>query len=331
MNKRHITIGVTLITILFILFYFFKPQKEKSKDEISVQLSWFPGPENAFLFYGIEKGIFDSLNIKVLYKPSKGSSIVATSLANNQMNFGFISSDYVIVSKNKGLPLIAVMTLYHETPVTIFSLLEKNITKIEDLKDKKIGVIIKSAVYPQVKAFLKLNGLREGDYQEIPVVGTPNEILNNKNIDAMMHYSNYGPAEIKGKYKKEINLISLKNHGVDMYGTSLAVNESFAKDNPEVTTKFILGCLLSLQRAKTDHTGALNALLKHSPNSSKEEFDLALTITENMIYDSLSNKLGIGYMNTEGWQKTLSQVEKLNNEKYNIPIEQLFTTKFLQK
>lgn len=330
--KWFTTIAILIVVCLVTFFYILKKDtsKQKEKDLVKIQLSWSEGSENAFLFYGIEKGIFDSLNIKIEYRPSKGSSIVATGLANNEFNFGFISSDYVVISKSKGLPIKALIALYHQTPVTIFSLKGKNIVSIQDLKEKKLGVIVKSSTYPQVISFLQFNKLESGkDFTEEPVSGTLVELLNNK-VDAMMHYTNYGPAEMLGKQRKEINEIKLSENGVNMYGTCIVVNEIFAKENDEIVARFIKGCLISLESAKNDHQGALTALLKYSPNSDRNEFDLALKITEKMIYDSTSIIKGIGYMTTEGWQQTLKQVEMLNNEKFNISVEDLFTTKYLK-
>lgn len=333
-NKLKWFTAITFLIVVCMVSFFYLLNKDKSKqtgkDLVKIQLSWSEGSENAFLFYGIEQGIFDSLNIIIEYRPSKGSSIVATGLANNEFNFGFISSDYVVISKSKGLPIKAIMALYHQTPVTIFSLKGKNIDSIQDLKGKKLGVIVKSSTYPQVISFLKYNNLESGkDFTEEPVSGTLVELLNNK-VDAMMHYTNYGPAEMLGKHKKEINEIKLSENGVNMYGTCIAVNEVFAKQNNELVARFVKGCLISLERAQNDHQGALDALLKYSPNSDKDEFDLALKITEHLIYDTTSKTQGIGYMTTEGWQQTVNQVEILNNEKFNVSIEDLFTTKYLK-
>ena len=305
-------------------------QKTTSKSEkLKVMFSWNPGPENAFLFYGIDEGIFDKLGIEINWIPSKGSSVVATTLANNQVDFGFISSDYVLVSKSKDFPIKAILTLYHETPVVIFSLKEKNIEKPEDIKGKRLGVLVKSAAYSQVISFLKENGISKDDFTEEFSKGSIQELLMDK-VDAMMHYTNYGPPEMRAKAKKEVNEIKLSEYGINLYGTSIAVNNDLLVNNPDLVKRFVHGLIKSLEISKNNHDKVLKSLLAHDKNLDEKEMDLALTETEKMIYTDETESLGIGYMTQEGWNTTLKEINRLGNLDLAVDVSDVYDTTFIE-
>lgn len=322
---------IFFILSLGVLCYACNSSKPE-KGELKVMFSWTPGPENAFLFYGMDQGVFDSLGLKLEWFPSKGSSVVATALANNEINFGFISSDYVLVSKWKEFPIKALLTLYHETPVVIYSLKKNNITTINDLKGKNIGMLSKSAAGAQAISFLREHGLNENiDYKSVFSKGSVQEILNG-NVDAMVQYVNYGPPEIEAKHGEKVNVIKLKDYGINIYGSSIAVNENFYKSNPEIVEKFVFGLLKSLEISRGKHAEVLESLLKHDINLDRAEMDMALHITEKMIYDDKVDSLGVGYMTYDGWMETLKYLNGVSGAKINEKtVGQTFDTSLLKK
>lgn len=307
-------------------------EQKKENDTIKVMFSWMAGPENAFLLYGKEKGFFEEEGLRLEFLPSKGSSIVATALANNEVQFGFISSDYALVSKSKNFPLTALLTLYHDSPVVIYSLEEKNIKNVKDLKNKKIGMLSKSAAGVQAKAFLEDQGLKENrDYKLVFSKGSVLELLNN-HVDAMVQYTNYGPPEMEIKHSKRVNVIHLKDYGIQTYGTSIAVNDEFYKENPKIVEKFVRALLKSLESARYNHAAVLECLLRYDRNLDKNEMDAALAITEKMIYDEQVDNLGVGYMTYDGWERTLNYVNEISNQKIdkNILLK-VYDDSFLKK
>ncbi len=291
-------------------------------------LGWTPGPDHAFLFYGIDQGVFDSLGVTVEWLPTRGSSIVATGLANRTVDFGFLSGDYVVVSKSNKFPITAVATVYHETAVTIYSLKNKNITHPDSLRNKRLGVLTKSAAYPQVISFLKRFNLTPGDFDEIPSRGSITELTTGQ-ADAAMHYSNYGPPTMLAQ-NIDVNEILLKDYDVDLYGTTLVANNDFLKENKELSEKFILGVLKSLELARHRHEEVLSVLLKTDPVLDSLEMEIALKKTENMIYSGFYDSLGPGYMTKEGWETTIKTTKGFTDG-IDVIVDSLYTDKFTTK
>ena len=322
--------AVKLLAVVFLSLSFItcNNRKDGANEKIKIMLGWTPGPDHAFLFYGIETGVFDSLGIEVEWLPTRGSSVVAVALANENVDFGFLSGDYAIVAKHNGFPIKAITTIYHETATTIFSLKEKNITTPEDLRGKRIGVLSKSAAYPQVISFLTDHNIGKNDFTEVFSNGAISELLLD-NVDAMMHYTNYAPTEMVTKGKRNVNEILLKDYGINIYGTTLVVNENFMRKKPELAEKFVHGVLKSIELAKNDHQAVINSLLKTDVNLDSLEMDVAWKKTEKMIYTPKSDSLGVGYMLKQDWIETLKTTSHFLNEKIDFDIDSLYTTKYL--
>jgi NitT/TauT family transport system substrate-binding protein len=299
------------------------------KTKIKIMLSWTPGPENAFLYYGIDKGIFEKYLLDVDVIPSKGSSVVASALSSDGCDYAFISSDYLLMARANSLPIKALFVLYHNSPVTIFSLAEKNIVKPKDLVGKRMGVLNKSAAYPQVILFFKKELINIKEIIEVPSTGNVVELLEDK-VDAAMNYTNYAPVTLRVKAKRKINEILLKDYGIKLYGTAIATNENNINNNIHVE-RFVFAMLDSLKAAKDDHIGALNSLLKHAPELEKDVQDIGLKITESMIYSPETKELGIGYMDAKGWDESLKTLMEAESIKSYFPVSSVYEERYLNK
>ena len=133
---------VLLTFLLLISVIGCSKHDSNSPTKINLIISWFQGAEHAFIYRAIDKGYFKEKNIEVNVISSRGSKDVAKELDSGNADFGLISGDYLVISRHKGVPLKGLMTVYHDSPATIFSLKEKNILKPFDLVSKKVGVLI---------------------------------------------------------------------------------------------------------------------------------------------------------------------------------------------
>jgi NitT/TauT family transport system substrate-binding protein len=320
---------VLLSLVTMVLFcYCNKAAQKGTMSEVKVMLSWDPGPENAFLYYGMDQGIFKKYQIELKVIPSKGSSLVATALLNRTVDFGFLSSDYLLTTRTKTPSLKAVCVLYHQTPVTIYSPVENNIKEPNDLKGKRLGVLTYSAAYPQVVGFLKMKNV--SGVIEVPSRASVSELLAGQ-IDAAMDYTNYAPVLMVVKEKRPVNEILLsQDENIRLYGTSISADESTLNNRRELAERFVHAVLESLEEAKSNHAGALAALLKHSPELDRSVEELALQKTESMIYSPETLTKGVGYMDSDGWKKSIDTLIHLGALNTDLAVTSVFDDRFLQ-
>jgi len=288
--------------VLASLIGFSCSKKEASTDKVTLRLNWTPSAEHAFIYLGIDKGFYKENNISLEVLPGEGSTVVAQLVGNKSNDFGLISGDILVMSKIKRVPLKAIATLYHESPATIYSLKDKNITRPQDLAGKKVGVLIKSTTFQQYQGMLKNTGVDRSKIIEVPVTGHVQELLSG-NIDAAMHYTNYLPIQIRS-LGYEVNEILMKDYGIRIYSQSIITHEDYVLKKPDLVQRFINATLKSLEYSKGHPEEALDSLLRHNPELVRKVQDLMLKRTNEMFFDTKSETLGIGYMEEEGWEQT---------------------------
>ena len=324
---------ISLLLILALsLFLTSCTNSDTSIDKVKVMLSWSPSAEHAFLYYGIEKNFFLDENIEVEVLPSKGSSMVAQILAGKECEFGFISGDYLVVSRTKGMPLRGLATLYHDSPVTIYSLGEKNIKKPKDLIGKRVAVLKQSATYPQFKSMLMDQSIPLEKILEYPSKGSPQEILQGL-VDAAMHYTNYAPVILRAR-GHVINEMLLKDYGIHTYSTTIATYDDLihgAKKNKNLVERFMRALLRSLDSSKENPQEALQSFLKAAPELDKKVQEATLARTNSMIFSADTKQLGAGYMTKEGWENTQHTLLRLKQIDTKIDSSYFYDTSFFDK
>jgi ABC-type nitrate/sulfonate/bicarbonate transport system substrate-binding protein len=297
---------LTVLYVILILIIISSPigckKKEGGADKVTLRLNWAPSAEHAFIYLGIDKGFYKENNIDLEVLPSEGSTVVAQLLGNKSNDFGLISGDILVMSKIKGIPIKAVATLYHESPASIYSLKEKNITHPKDLEGKKLGVLIKSTTFQQYQGMLKNTGVERDKIKEVPVSGNVQELLSGT-VDAAMHYTNYLPIQIRS-VGYQVNEILMKDYGVHIYSQSIATHEDNISGKQALVQRFIDATLKSLKYSKNHSEEALDSLLRHNPELDRKVQNLMLVRTNELFFDAKSETHGIGYMEEEGWTQT---------------------------
>jgi NitT/TauT family transport system substrate-binding protein len=281
--------------------------------KVTVILSWSPSAEHAFLYQGMKQGIFRSNGLDVIVQPSKGSSEVAKALEGGTADFGFISGDSLVMARIKGIRLRALSTLFHNSPVTIYSLTNAGITKPEALKGKRVGVIKTSTTYKQYLLFLKKEGIDPDSIVEVPSSGSPQELISG-NIQAGMQYSQYAPVMLRSQ-GYAVNEILLKDHGVDIVSTSLATTDEIIKRKPQMVQAFVTAFQRSLDASRGDPEGALKALIEAEPSLNPDSTRASLQRVNEMMFTPEALKRGAGYLSLDDWdrtQKTLKEGEQID-------------------
>lgn len=300
---------IPLFAILFSLLGFSCSKKQAELDKVTLRLNWAPSAEHAFVYLGMDKGFYKEKNIVLEVLPGEGSTVVAKLIGNKSNDFGFISGDILVMAKIKGVPIKAISTLYHESPATIYSLKEKDITQPKDLEGKKLGVLIKSTTFQQYQGMLKNAGVDRKKIIEVPVSGNAQELLTGS-VDAAMHYTNYLPIQIRN-LGCDVNEILMKDYRIKIYSQSIVTHEDYVKEKSELVQRFIDATLKSLEYSKTHPDEALNSLLQHNTELNRKLQDLMLKRTNEMFFDAETDKLGIGYMTHEDWKQTQETLFKI--------------------
>jgi len=269
--------------------------------DITLRLNWYPDGEHAYLYYGLEKGIFEKAGIRLVIAGGKGSSVSVKLVGNGNEDAGLVSADYVLTGLSKGLDVRSVMVLYHRNYVGVYSIADRGIKRLEDLYGKRVGVMLESYTYPLYLGACKLGHIDRSRIQEIPVNGqAAQRMLIDGQIDAHMWSPLNGtlPMRLKGF---QVNEIPFDDYGVKMYGMCLVVGPTIMGDSDLVGR--LKGAVVESLVAAQAHPNDALAAMHRSVRFSNPEIELAkLKLLLSWIFDESARRFGLGYQTIGGWK-----------------------------
>ena len=106
---------------------------------IRLQLQWFPQAQFAGYFAALDKGYYRDEGFDVTILPGAVEIVPATVVAGGQAEFGISWVPRMLAPRESGADGVVIAQIFQRSPTLQVSFKDKNITKPEDLKGKKVG------------------------------------------------------------------------------------------------------------------------------------------------------------------------------------------------
>ena len=210
-----------------------------STDKTQVQfiLDWKAQMEHAGFFVAKQKGFYEQEELEVEILEGNGAPTAARVVGNGTYKLGVASGSATVMARAQNIPIVSLAVINQQTPVVVYSLVEKNITTPQDLIGKRIGVNIGGTKHREFQAFLRHQNIPEEDIQLMGMSEASPAPLLAGQVDAMLGYTEDQPVtvELQGHV---VNRLALSDYGIDVYSTNIIANESFLKENPTWSNAF---------------------------------------------------------------------------------------------
>ena len=158
-------------------------------------------------------------------------------------------------------------------------------------------------------------------------------LLKEGKTDALFGYLSTVSAAIRASgrdVRSEVRFLKFKDVAQDLYGSTLMVSPTFARDKPAVAKAFVRAINRGVLAAASDPDAAIRALVNHAPDRSLQVDRLRLleTIEEDMGgWQRLAD--GVGDIDRARMERLL----KLTADTRSLPrqptVDEVFTTAFL--
>lgn len=305
------------------------------KSKIVIQLDFIIGGKHAPWFVARDKGFYSKRGLTVDILAGKGSADAVRAIGAGLADVGFVDLATAIVARSRGVPVQAVAQLGH-VPVTILWREESGIKGLKDLEGKSWAISPGQAQWFLMPAFCKINGI---DFNSIRIEKTAPPlqpaalVARRADFITMFRASNDEVAEAAArKQGVKIVRVYMKDHGLDIYGSSLVVRDEDVKSRPEVIRAYVEATMEGLRYTRDHQDEALQILLKEKPELDRDlaRIQLVNAITDVFIPpESLAS--GFGFMKPENMEKTV----KATNEYFEIgkpvSVAEVFTNQFIKK
>jgi NitT/TauT family transport system substrate-binding protein len=226
----------------------------KSLTQIRLPLGYIPDIQFAPLYVAVQKGYFRDAGIQITFDYSMETDITAL-VGANQIQFGVVSGDQVLLARAQGLPVVYVAAWYQQYPVSVVAKSAQNIHSPSDLRGKTIGLPgLYGANYIGLRALLHAGGLSEADVKLDSIGYTQVDALARDRDQVVSVYTNNEPVQLRseGYSLTELRVADY----VQLASNGLITNEKTIADNPDLVRRMVKAFLQGLADTIADPAAA---------------------------------------------------------------------------
>lgn len=250
-----------------------------------------------------DKGFFKARGIDLGYVPGTGGGSAIQNMLTGQADVAFTDPASFYLALDKGENLVAIYNIYPQNVFNVVSPKERNITKPEDLKGKRIGVYsLSSGTRQNLQVLLHQVGLSESDVT-IEVTGLLNfaPVIQGQ-VDATAA-TDTGLHVGMQKGLKDVNVIEVKDT-LNLPSDIFVVTEQTYRTKKDVLKRFLAAYRDSAAWMIAQPEEAARIAVIRAINGRDEATNLAIIKLRNESSVSETTKAkGLGHFDPELMQK----------------------------
>lgn len=306
MFRSKALIPLVILTILIGLgggAYILSQEEEddNSEDKVVLFMSYIPSVQFAPIYVAAERGYFAEEGITIEFENSFNEADGIDRLAVNNLQFGIISGEQVIIARQAEKPLVYVMVWYHRFPVGIVFPVDSDIKTPTDLVGKNVGYPGPyGASYMGLRAFLEAANLQEDQLDLEAISFNAPELMCQNEVDAAVVYIANEPLTIANDCYA-VDTFEISDYA-DLVANGLVTNEQTIRDNPELVRGMVRAIQRGIIDTIADPDAAFEISLKYVPDLAPEQYDTQRQVLLNSIELWRSDQLG--FTSPESWETT---------------------------
>jgi NitT/TauT family transport system substrate-binding protein len=230
---------------------------------ISVQLLWVPQYQFAGYIVAKVKGFYDEVGLNVTLNPGGPDTATVPLVSSGSTSFGVDTPDTVLLSRERGIPLVALATFFQASPGGFMVHSDSDIKGPRDFVGKKVAMS-PGNLQTEYLGMLAANQIDRSQITEVPFEFNMEPFLSRR-VDVWPIYVTDQP-NVARKQGADVRVIVARDFGVTTMGDGLYTTEAFVTRNPNTTQAFIDATLKGWEYA----TANLDETVKILANYNKE-------------------------------------------------------------
>lgn len=292
---------------------------------VSLPVGYIPNVQFAPLYVAIEKGFYHEAGLEVTIDYNMETDSVAL-VGADSLQFAIVSGEQVPLGRAQGLPVVNVMTWYHQYPVGVVSLAEKEIKTPADLRGKKVGIPgLYGASYIGFMALLEAAGLQQSDVTLDSIGYTQVEALADGLEDAAVIYIANEPVKLRSE-GYQVNVIKVSDW-LALVGNGLITNQATIESNPDLVRSMVRATLQGIQYTIAHPDEAYEICKKYVETLSSADEDVQRQVLAESI--ELWKTDRPGYSDPQAWQNMHNLLLTMGLLKQPLPVNECFSNEFL--
>ena len=295
--------------------------------KVTLGLGYIPNIQFAPFYVALEQGSFKAEGFDVALEHGYASQLLPLLLA-GRIDYLVGDAEDAVFARAQNQPLRYVLAMYQSLPVTLFSLSEKKISKLSDLKGKTIGIPGPfGSSYYALQSALSKNKLTDQDVTLQTVGYAQLEAVRGGKVDAALGFINNEPLTLK-KSGVAVNTLSLSSF-YPMVGNGVITTDK-TLSNAASAKKFLRAIQKGIAFTVKNPQKAFEDSKKYVDKLDAGQLEV-LNASIPLMKSAYTAKNGLGFSDTGNWSRALSYLKNSGQLKSSLPSSAFYSNAYLQK
>jgi NitT/TauT family transport system substrate-binding protein len=291
--------------------------------KVSLRLDWYPQAENGGYLCALAEGYYRKAGLDVQIIPALTKSTVEPAVALGKSEFGLSTTDRVLMARNHGLPIVAVLASLEHDPTAIMVHAESPIKDFPDLEGHTIaappGVIW--LPYLVHRYGLKHVGEVPHTFENATFMHSPDYIE-----EILVTAEPY----IMAQNNVKVRWLLIMDSGCDPYHTLITSDSEIAHD-PEMVRAFVEASREGWRHYLLDPKAADAEIIRENPEETQGQLDFSRhALIEGHFVDGFTAKHeDVGLLTEERFEAQYKLLRSIGVLDHDFDFHPAFTTQFL--
>jgi NitT/TauT family transport system substrate-binding protein len=308
---------------------------QAAPDKVHFVLDWVIYGRATPFFVALEKGYFKSRNIDATIERGYGSAASIKRIGAGQADFVYADFGGLVLARgNENLRAKMVAVIYAKNGHAVHYLEGSGINKPADLVGKRVAGAAGATVTALFPAFLRANNVDPAGVRVITVDAQAlNPVLLAKQFDAMLEYNFNNALLVKEGAKSGLKpkLMMYADYNFSFYANGIITTDEMIQKNPDLVRRFVGAIVEGAKYTFAHPDESCELLRKHAQSVDQDVCLTEVSLVKDLALGEDQKKHGIGYMSTEGVQKTIDVLKQYMGLKNDVKPSEVFDMQFLPK
>lgn len=264
------------------------PMADTFDGTVDIQFSWFHNVEFAGFYQSVANQYYADENVSVNLLEGgindNGYIDPVQQVLDGNADFGVIGSDQIFLARSQGHPLVAVASIYQQSPVVLISAGDKEIISPRDLVGRRVGVQPTGSVTDiAYRAMLDKLNINQSQITEVSDInfGSVDPIFDGE-VDVMQAFlTNQGAvAQLRSK---DVNLLWVSDY-INMYSNVIFTTEAMVQNHPDVVRGFVQATVRGMETAVNNPDDTAELIVRqYAPNADLAAIQRGMRLSVPLI------------------------------------------------
>ncbi len=294
---------------------------------LTIGLGYIPNIQFAPFYAAESEGFYKAEGFDVTFEHGYTSQLMPLLLA-GKLDFVVGDAEDAVLARAAGQKVKYVLAMYQRSPVTIFSLADKKISKAASLKGKTLGYAGPyGSSYYALLATLSKNKLTDKDLTLQAIGFTQLESVKSGKVDAAVGFINNEPLVLR-RSGVAVNTLDVSTF-YPMVGNGMIATEKTLKDALMVK-KVLAATQKGLAFTVKNPQKAFEDSKKYVQNLDAAQLEV-LNASVTLMQSTTTTKLGLGYSDPLAWSRAVNFLKSSGQAKTTLPSSDFFSNNYLTK